>query len=119
MYPPGMENSLPAMDTRTRACFLLDFYGQLLSERAREVLEWHFAEDMSLAEIAHDTGTSRQAVHDRIRRALASLENYEKKLSLASRFYQHRQWASRALSLLEAGELQAARIELSRLVSDL
>ncbi len=119
MYSTNMKKILSAMDTRTRACLLLDFYGQLLTERAREALELHFAEDMSLAEIAEEMGTSRQAVHDRIRRALAALDLYESKLALASRFYRHRQRTAHALALLDAGDLEAAKAQLTQLVAEL
>ena len=32
--------------------FLLDFYGEVLGDRTRELLEMYYCDDMSLAEIA-------------------------------------------------------------------
>ena len=114
-----MEKPLADLDPHTRMCLLLDFYGQMLSDRARETLELHFAEDMSLSEIADDTGVSRQAVHDRIRRAQTALEALESKLGLASRFGRHRQWASEALAALDADDRDTARRILLQLAEEL
>ncbi len=114
-----MEKTIDDMYPHTRMCLLLDFYGQMLSDRARETVELYYAEDMSLSEIAEDTGVSRQAVHDRIRRAQTALEALESKLGLASRFGRHRQWASEALSAREADDRDTARRILRRLAEEL
>jgi len=119
LYSSVVEKTLADMDPHTRMCLLLDFYGQMLSDRARETLELYYAEDMSLSEIAEDTGVSRQAVHDRIRRAQAALEALEAKLGLASRFGRHRQWASEAMAALDADDRDTARRLLSRLAEEL
>ena len=65
---------------------LLDFYGELLTEKQRACCELHFNEDLSLAEIAEQVGISRQGVWDNIRRAEAALNEYEKKTGLLRRF---------------------------------
>ena len=49
--------------------YLLDFYGELLSERKRAVMDMYYNEDLSLAEIAENTGITRQGVRDSIKRA--------------------------------------------------
>ena len=53
-----------------------------LSEKKREAFEEYYLSDLSLAEIAEGTGTSRQAVRDLISRASAELVSFEEKLSL-------------------------------------
>ncbi len=114
-----MNKTLVAMDPRTRICLLLDFYGQLLSDRARETLELHYAEDMSLAEIADNNGISRQAIHDRIQRAARSLEGYESRLGLADRFISQKDLAATALAALDNRQPDKAREILSRLADSL
>lgn len=65
---------------------LLDFYGETLTEKQREVVELYYNEDLSLAEIAEHAGISRQGVRDSIKRGEASLFEMEEKLHLAERF---------------------------------
>ncbi len=65
---------------------LYDFYGELLTESQREILEMYYFEDLSLSEIAETRGTSRAAVHDLIRRSEEKLAGYEEKLHLVERF---------------------------------
>ena len=49
--------------------FLLDFYGEVLSERKRTVLDYYYNDDLSLSEIAEELGISRQAVRELIGKA--------------------------------------------------
>lgn len=65
---------------------LFDFYGELLSDRQKEVLDLYFNEDLSLSEISENTGITRQGVRDAIKKAEAILQNYEEKLGLIKRF---------------------------------
>ena len=63
--------------------YLLDFYGELLSDRKRTVMDMYFNEDFSLAEIAEQIGISRQGVRDIIKKSEDDLRFYEEKLGLA------------------------------------
>ena len=45
-----------------RISFLLDFYGDMLTETQREVVDAYYNEDLSLAEIAQDREITRQGV---------------------------------------------------------
>lgn len=65
---------------------LYDFYGQLLSNRQREVMSLYHEENLSLSEIADEFGISRQGVHDTLKKAEKALQGYEDKLGLVSRF---------------------------------
>lgn len=66
--------------------FLLDFYGEMLTEKQREVIEAYYNEDLSLAEIAEDKQITRQGVRDSIKRAEKQLLEMEERLGLAKRF---------------------------------
>ena len=70
---------------------LLDFYGELLTEKQRRVCELHWNEDLSLAEIGQQDGLSRQGVWDVLRRAEAALQEYEAKTGLVRRFLERRE----------------------------
>ena len=65
--------------------YLLDFYGELLTEHKRSVLDLYYNEDYSLAEIADEIGISRQGVRGLIKKAESELFFYEEKLGLAQK----------------------------------
>ena len=65
--------------------YLLDFYGELLSERKRTVMEMYYNEDLSLAEIAAEIGISRQGARDIIKKSEEELFFFEEKLGLAQK----------------------------------
>lgn len=65
---------------------LLDFYGQMLTEKQYEVVELYYNDDLSLAEIAELSGITRQGVRDSIKRAEIQLLSYEERLGLVARF---------------------------------
>ena len=69
-----------------RISFLLDFYGDMLTETQREVVDAYYNEDLSLAEIAQDREITRQGVRDAIKRAEQQLLEMEERLGLARRF---------------------------------
>lgn len=64
---------------------LLDAYGALLTDRKREVLDYYYNEDYSLAEIAELTGLSRQGVRDAIKKGEEEISAFEEKLGVVSR----------------------------------
>lgn len=65
--------------------YLLDFYGDLLSERKHTVMEMYYNEDFSLSEIAEQIGISRQGVRDIIKKSEDELSFYEDRLGLAKK----------------------------------
>ena len=86
-----------------KIAFLLDFYGDVLSERKRTVLDYYYNDDLSLAEVAQEIGISRQGVRELIKKAEEELRFYEEKLGLAARF----------------GRVQESAAHLQRLLSDI
>ena len=77
-------------DGRLRQTMLLDFYGELLTEKQRLCMDLHYNEDLSLAEIAEQCGISRQGVWDNIRRGESALADIEEKTGLLRRFEENR-----------------------------
>ena len=69
-----------------KVSYLLDFYGNLFSEKQREILEMYYQEDMSLSEIASLTDMTRQGVYDNIKRGEKEIISLEDKLKLMDRF---------------------------------
>ena len=66
--------------------YLLDIYGQLLTEKQRDAVELYYNEDLSLSEISEHLGITRQGVRDSIKRAENLLLDCEEKMGLAARF---------------------------------
>ena len=87
--------------------YLLDFYGDILPDRKREVLDFYYNDDLSLAEIAEDIGISRQGVRDIIKKAEEQLLFYEEKLGLAARFTAAQNAAEELAALTDSLDLPA------------
>jgi len=95
---------------------LLDFYGNLLTEKMRGCMEMYYYDDMSLAEIADSENISRQGVHDTIKRAQKTLEEYENKLGLAHRFQEQTETVRVALNELSNGDIKGCERTLTELI---
>lgn len=66
--------------------FLLDFYGEMLTQKQHDFLVYYYDEDLSLSEIAENEGITRQGVRDAIKRAENQLFEMESRLGLAKKF---------------------------------
>ena len=64
---------------------LLDFYGEMLTDKQKDMVELYYNDDLSLSEIAENAGISRQGVRDSIKRGEEQLKNYEERLGLVAR----------------------------------
>lgn len=80
---------------------LLDFYGDILTERKKDALDLYYNNDMSLSEIADEMHISRQGVRDIIKKAEEELFFYEEKLGLAKKFESAQIHAKRAIDLCD------------------
>lgn len=80
---------------------LYDFYGELLTPRQKEVLQYYYEENYSLSETAEELGVSRQAIHDTIHKAEKALRSYEQKLGLVERFKRTEADTQRAVEELD------------------
>lgn len=65
---------------------LLDLYGEMLTDKQRDVIELYYNQDLSLAEIAEHEQITRQGVRDNIKRGEAFLLEMEEKLHFAEKF---------------------------------
>lgn len=78
-----------------RISFLLDFYGSMLTQKQREVIEFYYNDDLSLSEIAENEGITRQGVRDAIKRAESQLLEMEDRLGFAGRYREEREGLAR------------------------
>ena len=98
---------------------LNDVYGVLLTPHQREVIRNYYDYDLSLAEIAENSGISRQAVRDVIVKAVEQLKFYEDKLGFSEKIKIMDGGISDALSSLEQGAYDDAKNLLKRLKQNL
>ncbi len=80
---------------------LLDFYGDILSERQKEALDLYYNDDLSLAEIAENYNISRQGVRSILKKGENILIEMEEKLHLAERFSSVQKKSTQIASELE------------------
>ena len=86
------------MGKNLQISYLLDFYGDMLTEKQRDAMEQYYNDDLSLAEIAANLDITRQGVRDSIKRGEGILLELEQKVGFAARY----QAVSEAHARLEA-----------------
>ncbi len=91
---------LKLLENNTQMCWLLDFYGGMLTEKQQEILSLYYEEDYSLTEIGDMYNVSRQNIYDIIYRASNNLNKYEQKLNLVERTLNAREKLQKAQNLL-------------------
>ena len=91
------------MDKTVYLSLLLDFYGELLTEKQREYADLYYNENLSLGEIAENDGISRQAVRETLLRAETVLRSTEDKTGLVERH-------SRLLAQIDEAEALLAQL---------
>lgn len=84
-------------EEKKRMSLMLDFYGGLLTPRQKEIFEQYYDDDLSLSEVAENTGITRQGVRESIKKAEATLLAAEEKLG----FYEAWQKRKTLLDALE------------------
>lgn len=65
---------------------LLDFYGDMLTEKQKNLIELYYDEDLSLGEISEIEHITRQGVRDSIKRGEVFLYQMEEKLGMFRKY---------------------------------
>lgn len=92
--------------------YLLDFYGEMLNERRRTVLDMYYNEDMSLSEIADALGITRQGARDLIKKAGDELLLFEEKLGMAKKFRLLCECTDRAEAIINESKNDTSLLEI-------
>ena len=62
--------------------YLLDFYGEVLTEKQREMLSQYYNDDLSMSEIGENFGITRQGARDAIKHGENALKELRKRSGL-------------------------------------
>jgi len=89
-------------DKTLRMAMLLDFYGELLTDKQRSCFDMYYNENLSLSEIAEIEGITRQGVRDMLLRSETALEDAEEKLGILKREKMRGEAWAKAVKALEA-----------------
>lgn len=104
------------MDKRFEISLLLDFYGELLTEKQKDIMDLYFNNDLSLSEISEITNTSRQAIHDTIKRCEKVLLVYEEKLKLLDKNYKLKEALKNIISELDGLQINIEDQKMNQLI---
>lgn len=94
---------------------LFDIYGALLSDSEKEDFEYYYCDDLSLSEIAENTGRSRQGARDNIVRAEKALREYEQRLGLCAKAAENEKTLDDIRSALDGRDIEKAKALLDKL----
>lgn len=94
------------MDEILHLTLLFDFYGELLTEKQKQVFALHYQDDLSLTEIGEELSVSRQAIRDQLKRTEKILLDYEQKLGLVARFQAQKKEVRQMLDIMEEMETE-------------
>ncbi|MBQ3149711.1 MAG: DNA-binding protein [Clostridia bacterium] len=97
---------------------LLDCYGEMLTQKQHDFLDYYYNEDLSLSEIAANEGITRQGVRDAIKRAETQLFEMESKLGLVRRFEEIKQGLNEIAEYADLINAYNLRHSLSREVNE-
>ena len=97
---------------------LLDFYGDMLTDKQRSFISYYYNDDLSLSEIAADEGITRQGVRDAIKRAETQLVAMEERLGLVARFENMKVGLSEIIEYAEEIAIYNRKNSLSMEVND-
>lgn len=106
------------MSKNLNMALLLDFYGEMLTEKQRTFISYYYNDDLSLAEIAANEGITRQGVRDAIKRAEGQLINMEERLGLVTRFENTKSGLGEIIELCEEIAAYNRRNTLSKEIND-
>lgn len=115
------------IDNMAFESLLYDFYGSLLTDKQREVMELYHEENYSIVEIAKELNVSKQAIYENLKKSDRILRGYEEKLGLMLSMLRTRELIETIESkidelmesseLADGGELKKGLLEIRGMIS--
>jgi predicted DNA-binding protein YlxM (UPF0122 family) len=106
------------MEDVHKMSLLMDFYGHILPARQLSIMELYYENDLSLTEIAEQTGITRQGVYDHIRKAEHTLKVMEEKMMLVEKTVKVKAGIKKALGLINSGSYDNATDLLKEMLKE-
>ena len=120
---------LSEIDNMAYESLLFDFYGNLLTDKQREVMELYHEENYSIVEIARELKVSKQAIYENLKKSDSILRDYEAKLGLMWSLLETRELIEsiegridelmKSPELEDDGELKKGLLEIRGMISGL
>ena len=117
------------IDNMAYESLLYDFYGSLLTDKQREIMELYHEENYSIVEIADELKVSKQAIFDSLKKSDRILRDYEAKLGLMMSLLKTRELIgdvekridelAESPELEDNGELKKGLLEIRGMISGL
>ena len=106
------------MEEKVKISILLEIYGNLLTEKQRNLLEDYYNEDLSLSEIAENNLITRQAVRDNLKKGEKKLFEYEEKLGIMKKNIMQEEQIATILSAISKINSKDSDKEIARVLED-
>ncbi|OWZ84202.1 YlxM family DNA-binding protein [Natranaerobius trueperi] len=107
------------LEKTTHLVLLFDFYGELLTDRQKDIFKLYYYEDLSLGEISDLEKISRQGVYDLLQRGEELLTEYEHKLGLVKNFTLRQNKLKKLKKMLELPENERSHKECLDILDEL
>lgn len=104
------------MEKNVKVSMLLSIYGKLLTEKQYDVLDNYYNSDLSLSEIAENTGITRQAVRDNIKKGENKLFEFEEKLEIMKKTMQQEKKITEVLGELTKLEVDSSDKQVQKVL---
>lgn len=88
-----------------KIAMLLDYYGELLTEKQYMSVDLYYNEDYSLLEIGEQLNITRQGVHENIKKGTDNLIYFEEKLKLYNKNQENEKIVKKVMCLTENKEI--------------
>lgn len=96
-----------------------DMYGSLLTDKQREIMEMYYFSDLSLGEISEETGITRQAAFNCIKKSEERLTELEKALGLMKKRGEIKKACNELMGFIKENSTEKALEVLDRLQKEI
>ncbi len=107
------------MEKKVELGMLCDIYGNLLTQKQRNVINDYANQDLSLTEIAQNNKTTRQAINDIVKKGEARLLQYEQKLGIMKKTIEQEKLIQNVLSELSKIKDNASDKKIERILNSI